>query len=136
LSFLFPGNGNIAQKPGISDRGGLGERFVAAVSIDVDAGSADENGWRLLRPNGGFDQPPSPLNAAIQNSSLLCRSPETDNRLAGKMDDGVESIQIHFRPEGADFRGAGNRALPVAGERHYSVLFVACLTDDFSTDKS
>src|SRR5215469_700136 len=111
LSFLFPGNGNIPQKPGISDRGGLGEGLIATVSIDVDAGGADENTWRPLRPNGGFDQPPSPLDTAIQNSLPLCRSPEADDRLAGEMDDGVEPIQVHFGPEGADFRATGNRSL-------------------------
>jgi len=136
LSFLFPGDGNIPQKPGPSDRGGLGERLIATVSVDVDPGGADENTRRPLRPNGGFDQPPSPLDTAIQNFSPLGRSPEADDRLAGKMDDGVEPIQVHFRPEGADFRGTGNRSLQVAGERYYGVLLLACLTDDFSTDKT
>jgi hypothetical protein len=86
LSFLFPGNGYIPQKPRISNCSGLREVFVATASVNVDAGGADKNAWGLLGSNGGFDQPPSPLDAAVQDSSLFCRSPKADDRLAGEMD--------------------------------------------------
>src|SRR5690606_5480376 len=69
------------------------EYLVAGVSVVVDAGHADENARRRpqIRDRGG--EGAGTADPARKDAALLHVSPDAEDALARKVDDGVDSLQ-------------------------------------------
>ncbi len=85
----------------------FGDRFVAAVTVDADGGTAHED-WRDP-PNAlhGRDERPRGANATVPQFALVRGGPAFVDRRPDEIDDGVGAIE-GMRP----FRGAGTVGVP------------------------
>src|SRR5277367_2491989 len=67
------------------------KNFVSAIPVIADSRGREHNARWFRCFSQRFGQMPSARNSAIENTALLCGSPEAENTLTRQMDDGFES---------------------------------------------
>src|SRR5262249_15257688 len=96
VGFGFPGAAEIGEKTS-TGHGGFGNRFFAAMAVDADGGSADEDLRLVADLLHSAQDVVCGENAGIVNAALHFGSPALRNVFACQVDDAIHAINAFER---------------------------------------